>query len=354
MEQELRDLCDLKQLLFRRPSLRNVFFELTRSCNLRCRHCGSSCPSERNSTMLHFEDVRPVIDRISEMSDPQHTMFSITGGEPLLNSEWESICSYIYQKGFGWGMTSNGTLIDDDMVIRLAAAGMRTISISLDGLENTHEHLRGVEGCYEKAKAAIRRLCESNRFDCVQVITVVSPENIEQLEALYQMLLELKVDSWKITGVEPIGEARQHPELQLNSEAYIQLFHFIQDKRRTAPFEVTFGCSHFLPLAYDNTVRRSHFLCGAGTLVASITCEGDIVACLDIDAREQIKQGNITQDDFWDVWTNRFQIFRTCRNLNNAVCHGCGYQDYCLGDTWHTWDFRNNQPGVCLFQSLQK
>lgn len=354
MECELQDLCSLKQLLFTYPSLHNVFLELTRSCNLRCRHCGSSCPSENNRQMLHMADVQPVIDRITEMTDPRFTMFSITGGEPLLNPEWEAIGSYINRKGFGWGMTSNGTLIDDDMVQRLAAAGMRTISISLDGLKDTHELLRGVEGCYEKAIAAIRRLKKSNRFRCVQVITVVSPENISQMEKLYQVLLDLKVDSWKITGVEPVGEARRHPELQLSRQAYIQLFHFIQEKRQTAPFEVTYGCSHFLPLTYDNTVRRAHFLCGAGTLIASITCEGDIVACLDIDAREQTKQGNIKQDDFWDVWTNRFQMFRQRRTLDNAICGPCNYKDFCLGDAWHTWDFQKNQPDICLFRLLSK
>lgn len=233
--------------------------------------------------MMKKDEILPTIDRIAEKTDPHRTMFHVTGGEPLLNPDWEEICTYVYQKGFPWGMTSNGTLIDSKMVERLAKAGMKTISISLDGLRENHEKLRGVPGYYDRARNAIQLLVESKRFLCVQVTTVVNPENITELEEMYELCQKLKIDSWKLTGVEPIGQARRNPELLLSNDDYITLFEFIKQKRNVSPFEVTYGCSHFLPLEYDNTVRRSHFLCGAGTLIASITCEGDIVACLDID-----------------------------------------------------------------------
>lgn len=325
-----------------------MFFELTSYCNLKCMHCGNSCPSGKYQGMIESKYIYRTIDEIIEHRSPYEMMFCITGGEPLLREDWQEICSYIAQKGYSWGMTSNGTLIDEKMIQKLSDAGMKTISISLDGLENTHEKFRGVKGCFEKTINAIRLLAQSNLFVEVGITTVVHNENIDELEELYQLVKSLGAVSWKITEMEPIGEANNNTELFLSDKQYFSMLDFIAEKRNKQELEVTYGCSHFLPEQYEGKVRGNPFLCGAGIFIASIAANGDVLPCLDIEYRDKVRQGNITTDSFWKVWSDEFKIFRDDNHaVDSAVCGNCEMLNVCQGDSWHTWDFDNNRPKVC-------
>lgn len=89
-------------------------------------------------------------------------------------------------------------------------------------------------------------------------------------------------------------------------------------------------------------------------MIASVTCEGDITACLDIDDRVHGKMGNIRENDFWEVWTNGFEVFRHKRDLSNTPCQTCRMRDCCEGGPWHTWDYDRCMPSVCLYNILTK
>ena len=111
--------------------------------------------------------------------------------------------------------------------------------------------------------------------------------------------------------------------------------------------EVTFGCSHYLGVENERMVRDHYFLCGAGILTASVRSNGDICACLDIENRKELVQGNIRTDSFMDVWRNRFQVFRRDRTADCSKCIACPERFICGGDSTHTWDFENNKPLLC-------
>ena len=117
--------------------------------------------------------------------------------------------------------------------------------------------------------------------------------------------------------------------------------------------EVTFGCSQYLGVENERMVRDHYFLCGAGILVASVRSNGDICACLDIENRKELVQGNIRTDNFMDVWLNRFQIFRRDRTAGCSRCVSCPERFVCGGDSTHTWDFGHNKPLLC-FQDYQQ
>ncbi len=336
-----------KRLLERLHPLRYVFFELTGSCNLRCLHCGSRCPGAAGET-IPAAAFRRVVACIAEEYPEKKPMFCITGGEPLLNPDWFEICSYIARRGFSWGMTTNGTLLDSKRVEELARAGMKTVAVSLDGRRESHEALRGVEGSFDGAVNGLRLLVQSGRFHAVQVVTVVSRLNLEQLPALYELVCSLGADSWKLTPIEPIGDARAHPELFLDEQEHLRLLDFILLRRPEAAFEITYGCSHFLPERYEERVRARSFLCGAGTMIASVAGNGDILPCLDIDCRELVKQGNVLRDDFVEVWEKGFSRFRTNKALTGVFCRDCPQRQLCRGDSWHSWDLEENAPRVCL------
>ncbi len=329
-----------------KPTLRNLFLELTLRCNERCLHCGSSC-GDVKSEELTLTQYQKFLAEIKGDFGTDKKMLCITGGEPLLRSDFFDIMDCAHKLGFKWGMTSNATLITDSVAKDLKKVGMNTISVSIDGLEDTHDAFRRTPGGWKKAMAGIESLLRVGTFDAVQATTVVTHQNIGQLDELFKIFNEMDLDSWRIINIEPIGRAKDHPELLLTPDDYRYMFEYIRNMRIKGE-PVTYGCSHYLGLEYEREVRDWYYICTAGTYIASIMANGDITACLDIERRPEFIQGNILRDRFKDVWDNKFQIFR--RNLSdlNEKCSACSEKCRCHGDSYHSWDFDKNEPQLCF------
>ncbi|WP_028518913.1 radical SAM/SPASM domain-containing protein [Ruminococcus flavefaciens] len=342
----LEQMREYRKQLMKEPKLRNLFLELTLRCNERCLHCGSYC-GDVTSEELSVDQYRTFLSQVKEDMTTAGKMLCITGGEPLLRKEFFDIMGAAHELGFSWGMTSNATLIDDSVARDLQRVGMGTISVSIDGLEDTHDAFRRTPGGYKKAMSGIESLLRVGGFENVQITTVVTHQNIGQLDELYKIFNEMDIDSWRVINIEPMGRAKQHPELILTKEDYQTIFEFIRNKR-IAGEPVTYGCSHYLGMEYEREVRDWYYLCTAGLYTASITANGDIIACLDIERRPEFVQGNILKDRFSEVWKNKFQVFRRDLADENETCSKCFHKDYCHGDAFHSWDFDNNKPLVCF------
>ena len=346
--QHMVQLCEYKKKLRSEPILKFLFLELTLRCNERCLHCGSSCgdvPSNEMPVQVYYD----FLDKIKH-DFPNLPMLCITGGEPLLRKEIFDIMAYAKKLGFGWGMTSNGTLITKDTARRLYDCGMKTISVSLDGMKKSHDKFRRTPGGFAKAVEGIKNLLEYD-FQAVQITTVVTKKNIGELDEMFELVRKLDVDSWRVINIEPIGRALNLDGYTLNAEEYRRMFDFIKEKRR-AGYPVLYGCSHFLGTEYEREVRDWYFLCNAGIYTASIMANGDITACLDIERRPETIQGNILRDDFTDVWRNRFRLYRTSLADKNEACRTCADRDFCDGGSYHSWNYDNNRQMVCMKEIL--
>lgn len=342
----MMELAKYQTGLWKNPQLRFLFFELTDSCNLGCRHCGSNCTSG-NSTFLETEQVFRVLSRVAGKYDPSEIMICLTGGEPMLHPGVHDVIKKAHLLGFPVGITSNGTLIDDEAAAKLVSSGLDTISISIDGIGDVHDSFRGSTGCYEKALAGIEALKRAGIEP--QAMTVVHKGNLSQLEDLYKLFIDMDLYFWRLTNVDPIGRAAIDQSLLLNQVNYIKMLDFIKAKRFDPDneMEVTYGCAHFLTYEYERTVRDAYFQCGAGTQVASIMANGNIGACLDIERRPDLVQGNIFEDDFVDVWEHGYGVFRRNRAERSSVCRECEYKEVCMGDSAHTWDYERDEPMYC-------
>ena len=337
--------------LYRKPQLRQLFLELTLQCNERCFHCGSSCTPQKPEDLLSLEEYKAILDQVKEDFDLGRLQLCITGGEPLLRPDFFEILGYAHELGYHWGMTSNATLITPEVAHRLAEVGMDTISVSIDGLPETHDKLRGTPGGYERAMRGIQALIDEKVFKAVQVTTVVNHENIGELDALFEIMDGLDIDSWRVINLEPIGRALQWPSRMLTEEDYLRLFSFIRDKRLQG-YPVEYGCSHYLGPAWERELRNWYWMCNAGIYTASIMANGDIGACLDIERRPETIQGNIRQSRFKDVWDKRFELFRRDLCEGSAFCRGCEHAGHCRGDAHHSWDYDNNRPMLCFKGTL--
>ena len=323
------------------PRLRWLFFEITERCNLRCRHCGSSCTAEGQSLTAEY-----VANTLKTIRGDRPTVV-LTGGEPMLHPDFFEIAALVKAMGFNWGMTTNATLIDDAAAEKLKQTGMSTVSVSLDGMESTHDELRQQKGAWRQALRGIEALQKAG-FE-PQVTTVLHQGNFDELEPLYELLCDMGITSWRPINVEPIGRACEAGDLMLTLEQLDQLIAYIREKRfdPATPMEVTYGCSHYLGVENERMVRDHYFLCGAGILTASVRSNGDICACLDVENRPELVQGNIRKDDFMEVWTSRFEAFRRDRTADCSKCIECAERFICGGDSTHTWDFDKNEPLLC-------
>ena len=345
-KENLEALRKHRETLFKEPKLKNLFFEMTLRCNENCLHCGSRC-NEVKVEELPAEYYMRVLDEVKEKLGTGGKMIDVTGGEPLLRKEFFDIMNYAHKLGFSWGMTSNGTLIDKECAHKLKEAGMRTISISIDGLEKTHDEFRRTPGGYQKAMRGINNLIEEGGFKHIQVTTVVTHKSIKELDELYKIFDKMDIDSWRVIGIEPMGRAKDYPELLLTPEDQKYLFEFIRNMRIKGE-PVCYGCSHYLGLEYEREVRDWYYICTAGIYTASVACNGDILACLDIERRPELVQGNVRNDSFVDTWLNKFQAFRRDLCDDNEKCSMCPDKDYCHGGAFHSWDFDNKKPLVCF------
>ena len=343
---DLKKLSQYRQQLLKQPQLRNLFLELTMRCNERCLHCGSSC-GDVSSQELSVKDYGRFLQEVKRDFSTKNKMLCITGGEPLLRSDFFDLMSMANGLGFNWGMTSNGTLIDQSTARELYRCGMKTISISIDGLRDTHDAFRRTKGGYDKAMRGINALMELGKFRHVQVTTVVTHQNIGELDELFYIFDKMDIDSWRVINIEPIGRAKDHPELIMTADDYRTMFEFIRNKRIGGE-PVCYGCSHYLGQEYEREVRDWYYLCTAGLYTASIMANGDITACLDIERRPEFIQGNILRDNFKEVWENRFEVFRKDLGDENSECAQCSEKEFCHGDSYHSFDFDRRRPEVCF------
>lgn len=352
-EKNLIDLARYQRSLWSTPRLQYLFFELTDCCNLYCRHCGSRC-SGKNKNYLPVSVIIKTMKEIAEAYRAAEILICLTGGEPMLYPELYKVVAAAHDLGFPVGITSNGTLIDADAARRLSQAGLDTISISIDGIGSVHDEFRCSEGCFEKAMNGIRYLNDVGLS--VQPLTVVHKKNLAQLEKLYRLFRQEGVYSWRLTNMDPIGRGRINSDLLLSGSELRDFLEFVRSKRFDPDnsMEITMSCSHFLTYEYEHEVRDNYFQCGAGTKIASIMVNGDIGACLDIERRSDLIQGNVFKDDFIQVWKKEFGVFRKDRTESSKVCRGCKERHVCLGDSAHTWNYEEQEPIYCAAKMLEE
>ena len=344
-EQNLNILADHQAKLCREPQLRQLFFELTLRCNEACFHCGSSCSSDRPDG-LPLEKYKEILDEVREHFGTG-VRIALTGGEPLLYPNFFALTEYIHRLGFHWGMTSNGTLITEEVAKQLHDTGMTGISISIDGLPETHDRYRNYPGGYEQAMTGLSHLITHCSDAALMVTTVVNHENIRELPALFDIFNTIDFNEWRLTGIEPIGRALSFPHMLLTPEDHRALLDFIREKR-DQKLPVEYGCCHYLGPEYEAEVRDWYFLCNAGIYVASIMENGDVGACLDIPRNVTSIQGNVLRQSFTDIWQNGFSFFRTPLSERNERCNGCPSARFCRGGSYHSWNFEKDEPRICF------
>jgi radical SAM enzyme (rSAM/lipoprotein system) len=280
---------------------------------------------------MPLEHFLPVLDEIKDHQPTTKTIVFTVGGEPLVRPDIIKCGREITKRGFYWGMVSNAMLIDGPMMQELSRNGLCSLAIDIDGVPEHHNWLRQSNISFDRAYNAIQHIRRAPHL-VWDVITCVNQLNISHLEELKRMLIDAGVTRWRCFTIVPMGRAKDKSELQLSNVQLRQLMDFIVATRKENKIDLSYACEGYLG-DYEMKVRPYHFSCQAGLSTASVLSNGDISGCLSI--RSAYTQGNIYQDSFWDVWTNRFEQYRNHDWMRIGECKECHVFDKCQGNGMH-------------------
>lgn len=337
-----------KKVLASIHELNYLFWECTLRCNLQCIHCGSDCLKNSKIKDMPLSDFLLVLDSIKMKVDPHSTTIALTGGEPLMRNDLEECGMAISRRGYPWGMVTNGYCFTEKRFKQLLECGLKSLTISLDGLKESHNWLRGKSDSYKRACNAIK-IAVKERSIIFDVVTCVHQKNIRELEKVRKFLIDQGVLKWRIFTIFSKGRARDNPLLDISCNQFKWLMEFIAQTRKNGLIHTSYGCEGFLGI-YEAEVRDTYFFCRAGINVGSVLVDGSISACPSL--RGDFIQGSIYKDDFFDVWENRFKVMRDRKWTKTGICAHCNVYKWCCGNGLHLREEKTGNLLRCHYRML--
>jgi AdoMet-dependent heme synthase len=342
------------------PPLRLVAWETTRNCNLSCVHCRASATCGPYTGELGTEAAFRLLGQIARVGQP---IVILTGGEPLLREDIFDIAAYGTARGLRMVMAPNGTLITPPIAARLAAAGIKRISVSLDGATaGSHDQFRGVTGAFE---GALRGIAHARAAGIeFQINTTVTRTNLAQVPDILALAEELGAVAHHIFLLVPTGRGKYIVDQAIDARQYEETLNWFYDQRSRTRLQLKATCApHYHRIlrqrakAEGQTVTfQSHGLdavtrgCLAGSGFCFVSHRGIVQPCGFLD----LNCGDVTRDDFGDIWRDS-PNFKTLRdpNLLKGKCGICEYRKVCGGCRARAYeavgDFMEAEP-LCLYE----
>ena len=160
-----------------------VIWNLTRRCNLTCKHCYALAVDKEFPGELSTDEAFAVLDDLKAFHVPA---VILSGGEPLLRADIHTIANRAKALGLYAALSTNGTLIGPEQIDEIAEVGYDYIGISIDGTQATHDKFRRLQGAYEASMAAVR-LCVARGLK-VGLRFTLTQDNAHELDAMLGLL----------------------------------------------------------------------------------------------------------------------------------------------------------------------
>jgi radical SAM protein with 4Fe4S-binding SPASM domain len=335
-------------------------WEVTLACDLACRHCGSRAGRARPEELSTAE----CLDLVHQMAALGVREVTLIGGEAYLREDWLDIVAEITRLGMAATMTTGGRGVDQARAEGAKRAGLRSVSISIDGIGETHDRLRGVSGSFASAVAAMDHLRAAGIPFSVN--TQINRLSMPELPAVLELMGEQGAHSWQLQLTVPMGRAADEPEVLLQPYELLELFPMLAELRaRCDALRIRMfpgnNVGYFGP--YESVLRK-HMpdchagSCSAGQLTLGIEADGTIKGCPSLSTHTW-SGGSVREHSLQDIW-ERAAPLRYTRDRSVAdlwgFCRGCYYADVCRsGCTW-TSDVFFGRPGnnpYCHHRALE-
>jgi radical SAM protein with 4Fe4S-binding SPASM domain len=335
-------------------------WEITLRCDLACRHCGSRAGRSRPDEL----DTAEALDLVRQMAELGVKEVTVIGGEAYLRDDWLDIVRAVRERGMQCTMTTGGRGITAELARAAKEAGLQSVSVSVDGMRETHDALRGVKGSWDSAMEALGHLSAAGLP--VSANTQVSRVGLYEIEELFDRLVEKKIHSWQVQLTVAMGRAADEPHLLLEPYQLLEVMPMlarIKPRADAAGVRIWPGnnLGYFGPYEamLRGTLPRGHLSsCGAGRSTLGIEANGDIKGCPSLPTADYVG-GNVREHELEEIWDRapplRFTRDRTVDDLW-GYCRDCYYNDVCrAGCSWtsHVLFGRPGNNPFCHHRSLE-
>jgi radical SAM protein with 4Fe4S-binding SPASM domain len=301
-----------------------IAWEVTAACNLFCEYCRASASASPDEAELSTEEALDFIDQVA----PEKPMIILSGGEPLLRTDIFDLARYATVQGVRVSLASNGTLITPEIVDKIKRAGIKRVSISLDGPSpETHDATRG-SGSFDLAMEGIKNLQDEVDF---QINMTITKENLDQVRATMDLAEKLKAVAFHLFFLVPTGRGRE--EELVTPEGQDEILRWVAKECRSRNIEVKVTCAP----QYGRVIRevlteaeRKGMMgsaCLAGTSFVFVSRTGDVCPC----GYLPVVAGNVREESFSEIWESSPVFLDLRKRELLGRCGGCEYRKVCGG-----------------------
>ena len=318
-----------------------IAWEITRRCNLKCVHCRSSSSLEvQGHPDFSFEEAKRVLDDISSYASP---VMVLSGGEPLLRADVFDIAAYGTSKGLRMGLATNGTLVTQEICGRIKEAGIKMVSLSLDGASAAvHDDFRSQAGAFAGTINAAK-LFKKNNIQFL-INSSFTKRNQAEIPKVYKLAKELGATAWYMFMIVPTGRGEDILAELISPEDYEELlaWHYEMEKQEDELLVRPTCAPHYYRVVLQKAKEEGEKVkrrtlkfstggskgCLAGQLIALIDVDGNVLPC----SYFPMAAGNVRQQSFKEIWESS-KLFKEMRDFAGykGRCGSCEYVNVCGG-----------------------
>jgi radical SAM protein with 4Fe4S-binding SPASM domain len=339
-----------------------VVWELTLRCDHACTHCGSRAGVARNNELTTDEALR-VVGELAAMGARE---VALIGGEAYLHEGFLAIVKALRERGIGAALVTGGRGITAELARALADEQLTHASVSVDGLEATHDRMRNLRGSFATAMTALDHL----RAAGVPTASNINLNRLNHgdLEALYEVLRARGIGSWQVQLTAPLGRAADRPDLLLQPWELIDVVPRVAALKRRARRDgivLTPGnnLGYFGPeetlLRSTSAADHDHWQgCQAGRFVLGIESDGGVKGCPSLQSASYVG-GNLRAQPLAQIWKSSPRLaFTRDRTVDDlwGFCRTCPFAATCMGGCSFTAHAVFGRPGnnpYCHFRARE-
>src|ERR1700687_2316854 len=324
-------------------------WELTLGCNLSCHHCSSRAGRARPDE-LSTDEARSLVTQMGDLGVEEVTLI---GGEAYLRTDWLDVVRAVRGRGMRCTMVTGGRGFTPERANAAREAGLQSVSVSVDGLESSHDSLRGVRGSFQSALQALAYARAAGMQ--VTANTQIGRANLRDIPLLFERLIEAGIAAWQAQITVPMGRAADRPALVLEPNQMLELIPMLARlKRRGDQAGVVFwpgnNVGYFGP--HEAELRDSppechRGPCGAGRAAVGVESNGNIKGCPSLPSADYVG-GNVRENALQDIWERSPRVgFMRERSVEDlwGHCRTCYYAADCLGGCSWTAHSIMGRPG---------
>ena len=323
----------------RNTVIKALCLHVAHTCNLNCAYCFASQGKYHGErALMSFEVGKRALDFLIENSGTRHNLeVDFFGGEPLMNWDvvkelvaYARVQEKIHNKNFRFTLTTNGVLVDDD-VIDFCNKEMSNVVLSLDGRPEVHDRLRVDymgRGSYDLIVPKFQNFVKRRGGKNYYMRGTFTHNNVDFTNDIFHMadlgFTELSMEPVVCSPED--ASALTEEDLPILFDQYeILAKEMIKRKKEGKPF--TFY-HYMLDLAHGPCIYKRISGCGSGTEYMAVTPTGELYPCHQFVGDTKYLLGNI-----WDGVTNKDiqNEFKLCNAYARPECNDCWAKLYCSG-----------------------